>query len=216
MGRTCVLGAVLLLSLVCSRSASAGETSDSFLPGEMATPLGLSSTVADFDADGHPDIARAESLQIHGGGQYRLNIQLSGGSAQPVMFVSGQGAVDVTAVDVDNDRDLDVVVRPILSNDIVGVWLNDGAGRFTREFSAVPIPPRTTLQASALTSGVPHSVLGDLSRGRISHPMPLGPTLVVADSSRLVLPESLARLTTACSCVSRPRAPPVPPLLSVA
>jgi hypothetical protein len=32
--------------------------------------------------------------------------------------------------DVDHDNDLDVVVSAVLSREVVGIWLNDGGGRF--------------------------------------------------------------------------------------
>lgn len=207
--RTCVAGAVLPLLLVCSRAASAAEPLDDTLSGAPAAPLGWSSAVADFDADGVPDSASAESVQNHAGGGYRLNIRLSGGAVQRLTIAADQGAIDVTAVDVDNDRDLDIVVRPILSNDVIGIWLNDGAGQFTRGSSETPVLPRATLRTASVTSGIPMLVVGTISRVRWSHPVTRGPTPVAPDSARLIVRESSAPLASTSSSRTPPRAPPV-------
>jgi len=99
-------------------------------PGTAAGLLGLSSLVADFDADGKPDLAIADRRNRVSGSDYRIEVRLSHGVTQTVSFLSTRGAVKIAAFDVDNDRDQDLVVTPVLSREVVGIWVNDGAGHF--------------------------------------------------------------------------------------
>ena len=64
----------------------------------------------------------------------RISLQHRGsplaGWTQTVSFVSTRGALTIAAFDVDDDHDADLVVTPVLSHEIVGIWVNDGAGHF--------------------------------------------------------------------------------------
>ena len=55
---------------------------------------------------------------------------MSGLDSRSVVFQSTYDTVMVRVADVDHDDDLDVVVSAVPSRDIVGIWLNDGRGRF--------------------------------------------------------------------------------------
>jgi len=121
-------GAVLLVvALAPSPAAARGFSYES------------TTTVADFDADGRPDVAVANHIGDQSSATYRIEFQLSNGGRQSLSFASAQRVVRVAAVDVDNDHDLDLVVTAPLGRDVVGVWLNDGAGHFRRgDPDAVP------------------------------------------------------------------------------
>jgi len=97
-------------------------------PGEIFVPYVPGSppqlAVADFDADGSPDLA-----VIHDGRNGSdVSITLSGLPDTVELKVSARS---VAASDIDHDGDVDLVATTSL-NEIV-VWLNDGRGHFTEE-----------------------------------------------------------------------------------
>ena len=139
-----LLAAVLLPGIAAAQNAPPGG----------GAPFGWSSAVADFNADGRPDLAVAKRLSNHGGSDFRIDFQLSNGRRQSVSFASVQTALRVTAVDVDNDHDLDLVVTPLLGHHVIGVWLNDGAGNF-RQGRDRDYAPFTARLATATLNGVP-------------------------------------------------------------
>jgi hypothetical protein len=62
------------------------------------------------------------------------------------VFGSSQDALGVAVADIDRDDDLDVVATPVVGDQILDIWLNDGTGRFREadldEFP--PVLPRST------------------------------------------------------------------------
>ena len=177
--------AFLLVATLVPAVASAQHVQ----PGGADT-FGWSSAVADFNADGRPDLAVARRLSNHDGSDYRIEFQLSNGRRQSVSFASPQSALRVTAVDVDNDHDLDLVVTPLLGRHVIGVWLNDGAGHF-RQGRAHDDAPFTAHLAAATLNGVPP------------------PFALATPSPRriLALPASAARAPTAHARAVRPVSP---------
>lgn len=128
----------LLLILLASRRASAeplAAQAVTYRAGSASASFGPATAAGDFDADGKPDFAIADRLPTDNGADYVVEVRLSGGPAQILRFGSAQRALAVTAIDVDHDHDLDLVFRPVVGRRIVIVWLNDGAGHFTRDDS---------------------------------------------------------------------------------
>jgi hypothetical protein len=108
------------------------STNSSFRLGNAARPLGWSTAIADFNVDGAPDIAIADRVYRSAAGySYRIQLSISGELTDAVTFESPDEAIQLRVSDVDADNDLDLVASAVLSKDIVGVWLNDGHGRFT-------------------------------------------------------------------------------------
>jgi len=118
-----------------------------FRLGTAGRPFAWSTAVGDLNADGRPDVAVADRIG-RGAGGFAYNVQLSiaGGESQSVDFDSDQDALSVALRDVDHDRDLDVVVTGAVSKSIVGIWLNDGTGKFER---ATPTPLESDWRAAA-------------------------------------------------------------------
>jgi hypothetical protein len=118
-----------------------------FRLGTAGRPFAWSTAVGDLNADGRPDVAVADRIGRGAGGfAYNVQLSISGGESQLVDFDSDQDALSVALRDVDHDRDLDVVVIGAVSRSIVGIWLNDGTGKFER---ATPSPLDSDWRASS-------------------------------------------------------------------
>jgi len=117
-------------------TADAADSPDAhFLPtfrlGSAGQPFGWSTAVGDFNTDGTPDLVIADHTSRRAGVYaYQIQFSVSGLDARNFAFESAQAAVTVRVSDVDHDDDLDVVVNSAASREVVGIWLNDGHGRF--------------------------------------------------------------------------------------
>ena len=200
--------------VVCVAAAFApqmavADTPPVHLRVESASRLGASSAVADFNADGRPDLAVARRLSNHGGSNFRIDFQISNGRRQSVSFASAQSALRVTAVDVDNDHDIDLVVTPLLGHHVISVWLNDGAGNF-RKGRAQDAAPFTVHLATATLNGVgpPFAVVTTSPRrltARLSSPA-RAPAAIAAIALR-----STASIDLPSRFLARSLAPRAPP-----
>jgi VCBS repeat protein len=104
-----------------------------FRLGTAGRPFAWSSAIGDLNADGRPDYAIADRIGRRAAGfSYAIELSITGGRSESLRFESEQDALTVTLRDVDHDRDLDLVVTGAVSRRVVGVWLNDGTGRFHR------------------------------------------------------------------------------------
>jgi len=121
-----------------------------FRLGTAARPFGWSSAIGDLNADGRPDYAIADRLFRRASGfTYSLEFVIAGAAPRSVTFDAPSDALTVSLRDVDHDRDLDVVVTTVVSRAIVGVWLNDGVGRFHRAAAALPDQSESTAGSTA-------------------------------------------------------------------
>jgi hypothetical protein len=188
--------------------AVAPQPAPIFRPGTAGGPFGWSSAIADFNADGRPDIAVAD--RVGGlGSSFRIEFQLSNGPRQFVSFASAHTALTVTAVDVDNDHDIDLVVTPVLSRHVIGVWLNDGSGHFrrgrTRDLPALP----SQLSPASISGQAPQLSLATSTPRRMSALSPSAaraPAISVADRIRPAASTDLPQRFLASALA--PRAPP--------
>ena len=126
---------VLLLFAVCffALPASAfGATHGS----SLATHLLRAGTpaVADLDGDHQPDLASGINTgHTSAGYSYRVDLDLSGNPDRKSFSVLSQepNGLNIQAIDVDGDQDLDLVITSRWSMQPIGVWINDGSGSFT-------------------------------------------------------------------------------------
>jgi len=91
-------------------------------------------TVADLDGDGRPDLVTV-STQSWGpkGRLYRIELDLTSSISPSFLSVfAEEGGLRIVPRDVDGDHDLDFVITNAWSLAPVGVWINDGRGRFTQ------------------------------------------------------------------------------------
>ena len=110
-------------------AASAGK------PGSVFAATRGSAGVADLDGDSRADIAFAKPQgSVNGVYHYQVEVLLSAQPRTTFDVESGPagGGLHITARDVDGDRDLDLVITTEFSRKPVGVWINDGHGRFTQ------------------------------------------------------------------------------------
>jgi hypothetical protein len=98
-----------------------------------SAPLSLAGdvAVADFDADGRPDIVATDAIPDRSA-PASLQVELSSASDLSLPVATDDGLVTVDAIDVDNDRDVDLVVTPLLTTKVIAVFVNDGRGHFSQ------------------------------------------------------------------------------------
>ncbi|HET9132480.1 MAG TPA: VCBS repeat-containing protein [Terriglobia bacterium] len=127
-------GTILLLVLAIVATASPATAA----PNGRLAVSGLASgwRYADFDGDYKPDLV--ELRPTH------LNLRLSTGKELHLASVLDATipGTEIVVVDLDGDRDLDIVVRNRFLQQHSDIWLNDGEGFFsksaTRDFSLPP------------------------------------------------------------------------------
>jgi len=87
---------------------------------------------ADFDGDNAPDLARVR-IAWRDGQVAASGVRLFAPCSAQLPVAPGAFAtagLTLIARDVDNDRDQDLVLRDSPRGPALGIWLNDGAGRF--------------------------------------------------------------------------------------
>jgi len=179
--------------------------------GTAGRPFGWSTAVGDFNADGRPDVIvadRASEWTRNGG--YRLDFAISGeATASDSIEVPDEG-VGIRVADVDHDSDLDIVLASTISGRTIGVWLNDGAGHFTR--SPMPVAALTRVSAEAVDHGTRDgvSLSLDVPSRRVIAMAPVRARAPGPDaSSTRLFARAFASVSLAIVSSAAPRAPPV-------
>ncbi len=183
-----------------------------FRLGDAARPFAWATAFADFNHDGRVDVAVADRMREPAGVYaYRLEIDVAGLAPQHVSFESTHSALAISTADVDRDQDVDIVVRAPLSGETVGVWLNDGRGRFARvRVTGVHLPVvRDTAAVGEAPTTVPVAVLATTAGRLDTAPLPTAVTAIANDSG--VRPAAAVTSSVRASpraCRLHPRAPP--------
>jgi hypothetical protein len=178
--------------------------------GDAAKPFGWSTAIADFNADHEPDFAVADRTARWGGDYgYHIELSISGMEPDVLALQTDQGAVTVDAIDVDHDNDVDIVASAVLSHEVVGVWLNDGHGRFaSADVNAFPVAVQPS---EKFNTGYPaaDSDTSSLPPRREAHGLPRAFVLSLPVSrSRLIISRSNPSRSAFRASASGPRAPP--------
>lgn len=98
----------------------------------VTSPLfGQKVAIAHLDSDESADGAvLIDTTPGRVGGPYRLELHLTARTNDSIAFESADSPNTVSALDVDNDSDTDLVVSPGADQPGLRVWLNDGRGLF--------------------------------------------------------------------------------------
>jgi hypothetical protein len=97
--------------------------------------LNPGTAIADLDGDHLPDLASGTNLgRTPEGYAYRVDLDLTSTlHSRPFSVFSAESSgVNIEAIDLDGDHDLDLVITSRILQKPIGVWLNDGRGNFTR------------------------------------------------------------------------------------
>ena len=132
--------AILLLASTSAFAQPAPNRSTDGPPpyrlGTAARPFGWATAIGDLNDDGTPDYAIADRVGgISGGFAYSLEVWIAGVGSQSVSFDAADPALAVSLLDVDHDRNLDVVVSAPISRTVVRVGSTTATAGSTR-------PPR--------------------------------------------------------------------------
>jgi hypothetical protein len=121
---------VLLAAGSAFQACAAGLTGKE-LPVPSNDPAVSGWVLADLNGDQQVDLASA-SVGISRAGGYAQEVRVRMGGARETSFhFQSRGAiVELSSRDVDGDHDGDLIVYEPLSNELIGVWLTDGAGSF--------------------------------------------------------------------------------------
>jgi hypothetical protein len=143
------LFAPVVATLLCVAHTAAPAASPS-----LGQARSLPVHAADFNRDGILDIAS--------GGDTGLRVRVSGSG--DVLLPDARRVAAVTAFDVDNDGDQDLVA--VSSHAALHVWSNDGRGRFTyRAARSVPSSALSPAQLAARAAPSKEAILEGSARG---------------------------------------------------
>ena len=89
--------------------------------------------IADFDHDQKPDGAILREAQRDNGiRSFRIELHLSAERNTKITVLSSDSGLSISALDVDRDGALDIVIEEAFSGQRLQVYLNDGHGSFHR------------------------------------------------------------------------------------
>lgn len=126
----------LSASCLCAQDGLEGALSRADLVPTFGTTL----AIADFDHDNRPDGAVLLKSDRSRGTTFRIELHYSTRANIEVAFKSTESLHGITALDIDNDTDADVVVEQPITHRRLHVWLNDGHGSFTESQVVDSIP----------------------------------------------------------------------------
>ena len=150
----CAAALLLIIAATTYCHAAAGVPSsivDSLLG--LSDPLGSAWVLGDLDGDRQTDIAVSREIgQSDSGYIYRVELKLSQsvGSDSFTFSNTDDLGVNIVAIDVDGDHDLDLVISGSFSLRTIGVWVNDGKGSFTQNLYSLYSPADSSLQSLRL------------------------------------------------------------------
>ncbi len=132
-------GALLLccasLSLTATAATAAPAAQES---SHAATHASSNFAIADFDSDRRPDLATAEIERSDSRfAHYLIHLQFGAGPGQSVRYgefiglTGAFGLPQISAVDVNGDHAMDLVVTAVGQPQPIAILLNDGRGKFS-------------------------------------------------------------------------------------
>jgi hypothetical protein len=136
--RFSLLHVLILILFVSAYAAAAAETPvnrSSIDLRQVDTTLGAGWILADLDHDGKPDIASGHRVSHNADGYlYQIELRLSTEDRRRTGLVTLSHTdalgLQISAIDIDGDKDLDLVIGGRFTATHSNVFLNDGNGRF--------------------------------------------------------------------------------------
>ncbi len=121
---------LLTVAALCAKAASGSAPAASSLASSYNREVFASTRAdADFDGDGCRDSATAIA-SIYG---YEIEINFACQHEKTSLKLEDPGfGARIVAVDIDRDKDQDILVTSPLSSIPIALWLNDGKGHFER------------------------------------------------------------------------------------
>jgi len=181
------------------------------LPGALDSPAVSGWVLADLNGDQKVDLATARS-GLHDAKGYTQEVRITLGAFQQTSFhfLSQSARIELSSRDVDGDQDSDLVILEPLSENPIGVWINDGAGLFHEgnlaDFQDVLGRRRSP---SRLLSPHQRLLLPAISEERIQLAVPAVSIGAADGFLELLAPRSELPRREALRSDFRPRAPPV-------
>lgn len=129
--RDVLLWAALLLLFVFAGEGMIAAANRVNGPAFSAGP-GSQFAIADFDGDGHPDLASVQAGQRNSGSGYWIEIDLSSVGREFLQLPAPTGGLRIEARDVNGDHSVDLVLFTQWLRRPVAIFLNDGHGNFSR------------------------------------------------------------------------------------
>jgi hypothetical protein len=143
----CATALVVAAPLVRAQDGAQGALSQFRFSGPFQRTL----VVADLDDDRKPDGAILLPGAWAGAhSNFRIQLHFTDRPNTELTFESSQQALTLSAWDIDNDGDIDLLVEETYSHKLVHVWINEGHGEFhegrVEDFSAPSLAGREGLQ----------------------------------------------------------------------
>ena len=167
--------------------------------------------LADLNGDQNVDLATARSGR-HDANGYAQEVRITLGAFQQTSFhfLSPGATVELSSRDVDGDEDRDLVILEPLTRELIGVWINNGAGLFHEgnlaDFQALLGHGRSS---SSLLPPHQRLALLAISEERVQLTVPAISVRTTDGALELLAPRSDFPLQELLRSDFRPRAPPV-------
>src|SRR5262249_5407674 len=133
--------------------------------------------LGDLDGDHAPDFIGGQRLgRTKDGYFYRVQPQLSSGAPSNPFTVFHNNALGfkITGVDIDGDDDTDLIISDRFFGQHIGIWINDGKGRFVQSLPGLFSPiSGEDVAFVAVDRNLPGQTTGDRQEQRRSDCPPI-------------------------------------------
>jgi hypothetical protein len=124
---------IFVLSGYC-RDAAQGQPTAGAQSSIRLYPTESGGLLADLDGDHEPDLAGSQRLaRTTDGYFYEVRLFLSSDTTTSFrVFHDNALGLKIIGLDIDGDHDVDLIISDRFFRHYIGIWLNDGKGRFVK------------------------------------------------------------------------------------